>query len=107
MKTAKNHEITEEEKEIYNIFPNLLCQVTRRYVYHGVKEYKDTQTIVCLTCGKRDTFHIHGRNKTEKSHWDSVQKNKDTINLEPPPVKKPRKLWNRRALFFKEQHTHG
>jgi len=113
MKTAKNnevtknHEITEEEREIYNKFPKLPCRVIRRHVYHGVKEDKDTQTIVCLSCGDRYTFHKNGRNKVEKSLWDSYQKNKDTVDLGPPAVKKPRKIWNRRTLFFGGSKSHG
>ena len=97
----KTNEIKEEDIIKYDKFPKLPCRVLRRHVFHGVKETNDKQVIVCLACGDMYEMHKNGRNKTEKSLWDSYQEFKDQVNLDPPPEKRHKKKWSIRHLIVK------
>lgn len=85
----------------FNRFLKLPCRVLRRHVFYGLKEDKDTQTIECLSCGDVIEFHKDGRNRIEKSLWECYGAYKDTINLDPPPEKRPKKKWNPKYLFMR------
>jgi len=100
MKKAKQPEITSEEQQKYNRFLRLPCRIHRMHVFHGIIQNNDTQTITCLSCGDVFEFHVEGRNKIEQSLWDKFQKEKDTIDLSPPPERRNRKRWNKKFLFF-------
>ena len=98
--------VSVEDLSKYNKFYKFPCPVVRDHVFHGVTEEGDTQTIVCLQCGKKYEFHkIDERSKVERSLWELFEQNKDKVDLSPPPKKRPKKKWkwSQKYLFQREK----
>ena len=92
MKTPEEPEPNNpKDSSKYDKFLNLPCRNSRRHVFHGVKEENNIMKIVCLSCGDEYEFIMDGRNRIEKSLWDTFEKYQEKINLEPLIKKVERK----------------
>ncbi len=95
----KGETIKSTDLKTFSKFRKLPCPLLRRHVWHGLKEEESIQTIECLSCEQKYEFHIEGRLKIEKSLWELYEKTKDTVDLSPPPKKRPKKRWSPKFIF--------